>query len=467
MTIPAMIPWAAALVAILMAAMPVTRERLTRFAELTGLSVTEANARQIIDHFADLRRWRLIALAFTAPLVGFTNDPLYLVLGWCAVSVFRDVRLPDRAPHIHHDMTIHRGTWLLGLLGAVVAGGFLLDGRGVTPALPAHAVIVIIVAAAVPLAARKLSAGRPPSDGVAQAETALDHWSTRSLYLSSTAIVLSAALLSPWHPPTDERLEYTMPKPFPEYTAEFTTVDEYKKPTCAWIDQVDAPCRSWLVNGEPFPQAAPYIIKKGGAPRAAPFARRPDKKAIVYLTRHDRRMVHQDATGVHPLTGSLADTALPTLTFHGQSRYVALARDSATITDTKTWATTSIPGARKVHDLNGSGIVATTATRVLVVDHRGKTRLSLPHEKSSRDTYNLRPDGRQLVKIRRSKGAVETFTVATGERVSSVVPVFPVDDFLDIGLGWSKNNRFLVRAAVSEHAYEVDLSTGELRRHRK
>jgi hypothetical protein len=192
---------------------------------------------------------------------------------------------PGRALHIHDDAAIHRGTWLLGLLGAVVASGYVLNDQGVTPARLAHAVIVIAVAAAVPLAARKLSAARAPS-----------------------------------------------------------------------------------------------------------------------------------------------------LTFHGQGRYVALARDSATITDTKTWTTTSIPGARKVHDLNESGIVATTATQVLVADHRGKTRLSLP-AKSSKDTYDLRQDGRQLVIIRRSEGAVETFTVATGERVSSVVP--------------------------------ENLATGELRRHRK
>src|SRR5688500_14740547 len=102
-----MILWAAALIAILMAAMPVTRERLTRFAELTGLSVTETNARQIIDHFTDLRRWRLVALVLTVPLTGFTNDPLYLVLGWCAVSVFRDVRLPARVLHIRHDTMIY------------------------------------------------------------------------------------------------------------------------------------------------------------------------------------------------------------------------------------------------------------------------------------------------------------------------------------------------------------------------
>jgi hypothetical protein len=460
-----MIPWAAALIAILLAAMPVTREQLTRFAELTGLSVTETNARQIVDHFTDLRRWRLVALVLTVPLTGFTNDPLYLVLGWCAVSVFRDVRLPARVFHIRDDMTIYRGTWLIGLLGAVVAGGYVLKNQGVTPTLLAHAVIVIIVAAAVPLAARKLSAAPEPSDDIAQAGLALNRWSSRALYLSGTAIVLSGALLAPWQPPKDEEHEYTMPTTFSEYTAEFTTVDEFTKPTCAWIDHVDNPCRSWLVNGEPFPQAAPYIIKEGGAPRAAPFARSPDRKAVVYLTRHDRRMVYQDAEGVHPLTGSLADSALPTLTFHGQSRYVALARDGATITDTRTWTTTSIPGARQVHDLNPNGIVATTATQVLVTDHRGKTRLSLPR-KASEDTYALRPDGRHLV-ILQGEGRVETFTVSTGEKVSSVVPRFPGDDYLDAALGWSKNDRLLVRGGETEHVYEVDLATGELRRHKK
>ncbi|GGP13577.1 hypothetical protein LDL08_33700 [Nonomuraea glycinis] len=460
-----MIPWAAALIAILMAAMPVTREQLTRFAELTGLSVTETNARRIVAHFADLRRWRLVALVLTAPLTGLTNDPSYLVLGWCAVSVFRDVRLPARVLHMRDDMTMYRGAWLLGLLGAVVAGGYALDNQGVTPAFLAHAVIGIVVAAAVPLAARKLSAVPEPSDDIARAELALDHWSSRALYLSGTAIVLSSALLAPWQPPKDDAHEYTMPMTFSEGMAAFTTVDAYKEPTCAWVDQVDAPCRSWRVNGEPFPQAAPYVIRKGGAPQAAPFARSPDKKAVVYLTRRDRRMVYQDAAVVHPLTGSLADSALPTVTFHGQSRYVALARDGATITDTKTWATTSIPGVRRVHDLNASGIVATTATQVLVVDHRGTTRLSLPFGNAS-DLYDLRADGRKLAIIQ-GGSRVDTFTVATGEKVSSVVPRFPGDDYVEVSLGWSENNRLLVRGGLTEHVYEVNLATGELRRHRK
>lgn len=460
-----MILWAAALIAILMAAMPVTREQLTRFAELTGLSVTETNARQIVDHFTGLRRWRLVALVPTVPLTGFTNDPFYLVLGWCAVSVFRDVRLPAQVLHIRHDTMIYRGTWLLGLLGAVVAGGYALKDQGITPVLLAHAAIVIVVAAAVSLAARKLSAVPEPSDDIAQAELALNHWSSRALYLSGTAIVLSGALLAPWQPPKDEKHEYTMPTTFSEHTAELPTVDEFTKPTCAWIDQVDDPCRSWLVNGEPFPQAAPYIIKEGGAPRAAPFARSPDRKAVVYLSRHDRRMVYQDAEDIHPLTGSLADNALPTLTFHGQSRYVALARDGATITDTQTWTTTSIPGVRRVHDLNPNGIVATTATQVLVVDHRGKTLLSLPR-KAAKDLYALRPDGRQLVILQGGERA-EIRTVATGEKVSSVALRFPGDDDLDDTLGWSKNDRLLVRGSWTEHVYEADLATGELRRHKK
>lgn len=468
-----MLAWVVSAITLLTAAVPVTRERLNRFAALIGLSVTEANAHQVIHHFAGLRRWRLIALTLAAPLACLTNDLFYLVLGWCAVSVFRDVRLPVRVLHAHDDANIYRQAWLLGLGGAVVADGYLLVTQGATPARLAHAVIVIVVAAAVQLAAGKLSA-RPASeasDDITQAELAIGKWSTRTLYLAGTATVLSGALLIPGQPPQGELPEYSMPKSFPEHMGSFTTVDKYKGPTCPWTNQMDGPCRSWLVNEAPFSQAAPYIVGKGGAPQRAPFVRSPDKKAVVYLGRHDRRMVYQDAGGIHYLTGSLADTAVPTPTFAAQGRYIALAKDSAQIIDTRTWTTLSIPGAQQVHDLNESGIVVTTASQVLVLDHRGKTRMALPLRKIEKDdfedTYHLRSDGNRFVAIRGGERRVDTFDPQTGKRLSSVVPQIPDGDSLDIGLGWAKEGPFQVRAYNSDRVYYLDLATGKLWRRKR
>ncbi|MEU8141195.1 hypothetical protein [Nonomuraea sp. NPDC048901] len=452
-----MISWVVAMVTVLMAAIPVTSERLTRFATLMGLSVTAANARQVVDHFAGLRRWRLIALVPAVPLAGFTNDPLYLVLGWCAVSIFRDVRLPAPTLHTPDDANTYRTAWLLGLGGAVVAGGYLLASQDITPARLVHAVIVIIVAAAVPRAAGKLSA-RPEAPD--ETDRTIREWSARSLYLAGTAIVLSATLLTPGHPLQRELPEYTPPLSFPDYRAEFMTVSEYKRPTCPWTDQTDDPCRTWLVNKQPFPQAAPYIIGKGGAPQAAPFVRSSDKKAVVYLDRNDRRMVYQDAKGVHYLTAALPDTAVPTATFAGQSRYIALAKDGAQITDTKTWTTVSLPGARQVHDLNESGIVVTTQSQVLVLDYRGRTRMSLPLK--PQDSYHLRADGSRFVVIGDQGTRVDTFAPETGKRLASVPLRFPGDDFLDVALGWSKEGAFLVRGGYSERVYYFDLATGKL-----
>jgi hypothetical protein len=175
-------------------------------------------------------------------------------------------------------------------------------------------------------------------------------------------------------------------------------------------------------------------------------------------------MVYQDAEDVHDLTGEVADTALPTATFAGQSRYVALTRNGARITDTKTWTTVSIPEARKVHDLNENGIVVTTASKVLVLDPRGKTRMSLPLVKNAgfpADSFHLRPDGTRFVVIR-GRRTVETFDPSTGERVSSVLPEFPGDDSIGTGLGWSKEGPFLIRGAESERVYYLDLTTGKL-----
>ncbi|HUR06301.1 MAG TPA: hypothetical protein VM347_27390 [Nonomuraea sp.] len=182
-------------------------------------------------------------------------------------------------------------------------------------------------------------------------------------------------------------------------------------------------------------------------------------------------MVYQDAGGIHYLTGSLADTAVPTPTFATQSRYVGLAKDSAQIIDTKTWTTLSIPGAQQVHDLNESGIVVTTASQVLVLDHRGKTRMALPLRKIEKDvvedTYYLRPDGSRFVVIRGGEERVETFDPRTGKRVSTVAPKIPDDDFLHVGLGWAKEGPFLVRTYNSKRVYYLDLATGKLWRRRK
>ncbi|MGV9534147.1 hypothetical protein ACWDR9_10935 [Streptosporangium sandarakinum] len=454
-----------AVAALLAAAVPVTRERLDRFVTLTGLSVTPANARQVIDHFTVLRRWRLITLVVAVPPALLTDDPFYLVVGWCAVSVFHGVRSPAPISRAPGDAGVYRRAWLLGSAAAAVAGVHLLTSRDVTPVLLAHAVIVVIVMAAVPLVAWRTSAGPAsgePDDAV-WAGQAVGHWSTRGLYLAGTAVMLSSVILAPGRSPLPE---YSSAKPLSKWTATFTTVRGYKEPTCSWSGHLDAPCRSWRVNGTPFPQAAPYVIRPGGAPRLAPFVRSPDKKAVVYLGRDDRRMAYQDARGVHRLTGALADTAVPTPAFLGQNRYVVLNGDGAQVIDTRTWAPVPVPGARRVHDLNGSGTVFTTASQVLVADLRGRTRMSLPLRKeikdSPEDAYHLRPDGRRLVVIRGHEGRVETFDVTTGRLLRGVVPRFRGDDSIDIGLGWSEQGSFLVRGAVSERVYHLDLSTGKL-----
>ncbi|MER6948822.1 hypothetical protein ABT294_32855 [Nonomuraea sp. NPDC000554] len=388
----------------------------------------------------------MIAVTLAALVTGLTNDPFYLVLGWCAVPVLHAVQLPPS-----DGQGIYRKAWLLGSGGAVVASGFLLVNQGPTPTRLAHAAIVVIVAAAVLLAtARKI--GRPDEIG---------QWSARSLYLSGTAIVLSGALLTPGQPIQLELPEYSMPAQFSGSTASFTTVNKIKGPKCPWFDEMDDPCRWWLVNGSPFPQAAPYIIRKGGAPQRAPLVRSPDHEAVVYLGRHDRRMIYQDADGTHPLTGVLADAAVPIVAFANQSRYVALAKDNAQITDTRTWATITILDAHQVHDINQNGIVATTTSHVLVVDHLGRTRMTLPR-RNPRDTYNLHPDGTRLVVVRSADERVDTYAVKTGKRLSSVALKFPGDESLGTGLGWSKEGPFLVRGYLYDRVYHLDLTTGKL-----
>src|SRR5690606_37886938 len=172
--------------AILVAFAPVDRDRLDRFAELTGLPVTTGNARRIIGHFTRLRRWRLIAFLPAVPLAVVTDDPFYLVLGWCAAALLAQVDTPASGQEIY------RTVWQLGLTAAVVICGYLLLNQDVTPAAQIHVLALIIVAASVRFLTRE-SAPSPDDE----TERAIAHWTTRSLYLSATAIVLSAAVLTP------------------------------------------------------------------------------------------------------------------------------------------------------------------------------------------------------------------------------------------------------------------------------
>lgn len=415
----------------MLAALPLTRESLTRFVTLADISVTTSNAPQIIGHFQMRRRLRLAAMAIAVPVTGLTNDPLYLVLAWCAVTLSSEVRL--RAP-------VYRTTWLLGLAIAVAGSGFFLAQRPVTAARVAHLAILFLVTAAVFLAAKR----------------------QRSLYLGGTAMVLAAAFLTPGQPIPARFTEYSTPRPYARGWTDVEKVTKVAPPTCVWVNQMDDSCRYWRIDGSPIPQAAPYLIRTGGAPTRAPFIASPDKKAVVYVDYTNRRMTHQSETGAHPLTGPLTDAQVPTATFAGQSRYVALVRDGAQIIDTTTWASVTIPAVQRVHDLNEAGIVASTASHVMVVDHRGETLMRTPVE-SSKDSYNLRPDGKRLVVVGDAQSALDTYDVRTGKRLFHVVPHFG-SDFLRVGLGWAEDGRFLVRTYNDDLVYAVDLATGAAER---
>lgn len=272
-------------------------------------------------------------------------------------------------------------------------------------------------------------------------------------------------MLTPGQASERELPGYTPPQPFHGGSAEFEKVTEYDRPACAFNVVRPDPCQSWLVNGEPFPQAAPYVIVGGAPPRVAPFELGPDRKTVVYLSRYDHRMTYQRQDETHPLTDPLAGSAVPEVTFARQNRYVALAKNGAQIFDTKTWKTLSIPEARQVHDLNESGIVATTPSKVLVLDHRGRERLSLPvrtyAENVIPDTYVLSPDGRRLV-ILRNATQVETFDVGPGRRVSRAA--IRGDTIVEAVLGWTEQGRLRVRDGW-DVVYTLDPMTGDLRRH--
>jgi hypothetical protein len=325
------------------------------------------------------------------------------------------------------------------------------------------------MAVGVQVAARRCGVTPEPeaSDDVVLAEAAIHRWSVRTLYLAGTVTVVSTVLLAPGQA---AQPEYTMPQVFPEEMVVFRTVGKIRPPTCAWMDQMDSPCRSWLVDGTPFPQAAPYVIAKDGGPRRAPFIRSSDRKAVVYLARTNRQLIYQNADGVNTLTDTLPDDSVPTPTFGLQSRYVALSTVSPAITqiiDTATWSRLTIPGAEKVHDLNRNGMVVETAERILVLDHLGKRRMSLPRRNApAMDTYHLRRDGKRLVVIRTYDERVETYAPSTGKRLAGVRLVLPDAAVLDVGLGWSKEGSFLVRDS-DDRVYHLDLDTGGLKRRKK
>ncbi|MEV4563899.1 hypothetical protein AB0K12_09015 [Nonomuraea sp. NPDC049419] len=443
-----MMIWVLGLAAISAAAMTVSREMLTRFATLSGYPVTMENAPQVIDYFSRLRRRRLAAVVLAVPVAGLTGDPFYLVAGWCTGPLLAARRVPFFA------MNVPRALWLTSLTAAALAGVHLVVSEDPGRTLLPHAAVALAVAAAVTLADR-----RPRVPDQDQAARALAAWSARNVHLAGSAVVLASVLLAPGRPPQDEPPGHNGPAEVRATPATFETVDEHDAPTCPWFDETVAPCRFWQVNGEPFPQAALYVAEAGKAPRSAPFAVAPNRKAVVYLHAEDRRLTYQDAGGSRPLTPPLADADVPTVTF--KDRFVIMSGAGAQIVDTRTWTPLMLAGARKVHDVNAAGVVVTKGDRVLVLDLRGRVRMRLPAGKRG-DDYHLRPDGRRLVVIRWAKDRAETYDPATGKRLSAVTYRFPGEDWLENVPGWSKGGRFLLHSAYEDRSYSLDLATGKL-----
>jgi hypothetical protein len=202
-------------------------------------------------------------------------------------------------------------------------------------------------------------------------------------------------------------------------------------------------------------------------PGPAPFVTGPDGSAVVYLDARERRLTYQDARGFHPLTGPLGDDALPAVRFADPGAYLALVKDCARIVDTRTWRERTVPSALDVPDLNARGdLVVTTASKVLVLDRSGRTRMSLPQRRipanEYQDDYHLRPDGRRLVVIRGGEEKVETYDTGTGRRLNTVTPAFPGLDRLGTGLSWSEEGSFLVYDSTGNYVYNLDLSTGKV-----
>ncbi|MEU1720110.1 hypothetical protein [Nonomuraea sp. NPDC005692] len=445
----------AVLVTVLAAAVPLSQGRLDRFAALTGLTVAGTNARRIITYFTGLRRWRLVAVVLAAPVAGLTADPFYLVLGWCVVPVFRVVRSPDAN-------ALYRRVWLLAVCGSAVTGCYLLLSRGITPTRLAHAVVVVAVVTAISYAER--NAGPEIPD---ETDSAIRRWSVRAGYLAGAATVLAGVLIVPRQALPSEVQQYTMPRQFPEQRASFQEIGEVKRPTCPWIDEMDDPCRYWLVDDMPFPQAAPYVVMKGGAPKAAPFVVSPDRRTAVYLDRTSRRMVYEHAGTRHDLSGRLADADVPEVSVSDRGRYVALARNGTRVIDTRSWSEITLPGALKVLQVNSAGVVVTTDSRLVAHDHGGKELLNIaiPDVLLKSDTAFLKPDRSRLVVISEYGDLVETYDLTTRERIHRVRPRLPDGDSIESGKGWSTKGPFEVlrgNAGTEERRnFFLDLATGK------
>ncbi|MFI7691408.1 hypothetical protein ACIBQ6_20220 [Nonomuraea sp. NPDC049655] len=452
-----MIFWVAVLVTVLAAAVPLSQGRLDRFAVLTGLTVTSANGRRIVAYFAGLRRWRLVAVVLAAPVAGLTADPFYLVLGWCAVPVPGVVRPPAAD-------ALYRRAWLLAVCGSAVTGCYLLISRGLTSTRLAHAALVVAVVTVISRGERKARPEIPD-----QTESAIRQWSVRTGYLAGIATVLAGALIAPRQEPASEPQQYTMPRQFPEQQASFRKIGKVKGPTCPWSDQMDDPCRYWLVDGDPFPQAAPYVLMKGGAPRAAPFVVSPDRRTAVYLDRTSRRMVHEHAGNRHDLSGRLADADVPEVSISDRGRYVALTKNGTRVIDTESWNEITLPGALQVLEVNSAGVVTTTDSRLVAHDHRGKELLNIAIRDVLLDSHTafLKPDRSRLVVISDYGELVETYDLATRKRIHRVRPRLPGGDAIEAGEGWSTKGPFQVlrenAGAGERRTFFLDLATGKTR----
>ncbi|MFG1699074.1 hypothetical protein [Nonomuraea sp. NPDC049309] len=358
-------------------------------------------------------------------------------------------------------MSVSRRAWLAAAAAAVAAALHLLlsedlSGR-LVPGLASHAAVAVAVAAVVTLADRGLRA--PVQDPAARA---LRAWSARNVHLAGSAVVLASVLLIPGGRPWDEPpASVAAPRTTEAEPASFRTIRRYEPPTCPFLEDAVTPCPYWQVNGRPFPQAAAYVVRAGGAPEKAPFAVAPDRRAVVYLHAESRRLTYQDARGTRPLTGPLPDAEVPGVAFHG--RRVALTGTGVRIIDTRTWASLAIPGARAVHDVNDAGVVVSEGRWIRVLDADGRRRMRLPYG-GGKDSYHLRRDGRRLAVVRWATAQAETYDAATGARLSAVTFRFPGDDTLEKVLGWTKDGRFLVRSSYRERSYFLDLATGRLHR---
>lgn len=456
-------------VAISVAAVAVSGKKLTRFATLSGYPVTMENAPQVIAHFSALRRRRLACVIAAVPVAGFTGDPFYLVAGWCAAPVLMAcaLRKAPRSPLQEvpppagaYPVSVSRSVWLIAVAAAVAAALHLLLPEGLPdrliPGLVSHAAVAVAAGAAVTLAGRGLRARTQDP-----AARALRAWSARNVHLAGSAVVLASVLLipgeTPWdEPPASSAAPGTAPGP-----ASFRTIRRHEPPACPFLDGAVGSCPYWQVNGQPFPQAAAYVVTAGGAPERAPFAVAPDRRAVVYLHAETRRLTYQDARVTRPLTAPLPDAEVPAVAFHG--RRVALTGSGVRIIDTRTWASLAIPGARAVHDVNDAGVVVSEGRWIRVLDADGRRRMRLPYG-GGKDSYHLRRDGRRLAVVRWATAQAETYDAATGARLSAVTFRFPGDDTLEKVLGWTKDGRFLVRSSYRERSYFLDLATGRLHR---